>query len=107
MGRVVGKFGAAVETLLRKHQESILEKQYLLGRVADVATELYVMGSVLNRLDALCRDEHADAAEKRRELRTARYYLMQARRRITRGLDDLGDNDDAETTAVADLALGR
>ncbi len=35
-GRTVGKFGAAVEALLRKHQESILEKQYLLGRVADV-----------------------------------------------------------------------
>ena len=50
-GRTVGKFGAAVEALLRKHQEAILEKQYLLGRVADVATELYVGGSVLNRLD--------------------------------------------------------
>jgi acyl-CoA dehydrogenase family protein 9 len=105
MGRVVGRFGSAIEALLRRHQESILEQQYLLGRVADVATELYVMGSVLNRLDALHRDEHASDAAKRRELKIARYYLTTARRRIGRTLDELWDNDDAETTALADLAL--
>lgn len=104
-GRTVGKFGAAVEALLRKHQESILEKQYLLGRVADVATELYVGGSVLNRLDAMCRDEHFEPAAKKRDLAIARYFLAQSRRRISRSLDDLWDNDDAQTTAIADLAL--
>jgi hypothetical protein len=50
-------------------------------------------------------DEHADGAAKRRDLRIARYFLAQSRRRIARSLEDLWDNDDAETTAVADLAL--
>ena len=105
LGRVVGKFGSAVEALLRKHQESIMEKQYLLGRVADVATELYVAGSVLNRLDAMCRDDHFDEAAKKHDLAIARYFLSQSRRRIDRLLEDLWSNDDAQTTAIADLAL--
>jgi len=105
LGKVVGKFGSAVEALLRTHQEAILEKQYLLGRVADVATELYVCGSVLNRLDALARDEHADETLKRRQLKIGRYYLLTARRRIHQTLAALWDNDDAATTEIADLAL--
>jgi len=105
LGRTVGKFGGAVEALLRKHQESILDRQYLLGRIADAANELYVSGCVLNRLDALCRDDHVDEAAKRRELRIARYFLQQSRRRVARSIEELWDNDDAETTAVADLAL--
>jgi alkylation response protein AidB-like acyl-CoA dehydrogenase len=106
LGRMVGKFGSSVEALLRTHQEEILDKQYLLGRVADAAIELYVCGSVLNRLDALMRDETADEAAQRRDLKVARYYLMQARRRIERNLDALWDNDDETTTRIADLALG-
>jgi alkylation response protein AidB-like acyl-CoA dehydrogenase len=105
LGRMVGKFGSAVEALLRTHQEDILDKQYLLGRVADAATELYVCGSVINRLDALMRDETADEKSRRRDLKVARYYLMQARRRIERNLDALWNNDDDVTTAIADLAL--
>jgi acyl-CoA dehydrogenase family protein 9 len=106
LGKVVGKFGSAVEALLRNHQEAILEKQYLLGRVADVATELYVCGCVLNRLDKLCLDEHPNEAQKRRDLKVARYYLATARRRIAGLLDALWHNDDDGTTEIADLALG-
>lgn len=105
LGRVVGKFGAAVEALLRTHQEAVLDKQYLLGRVSDAATELYVCGCVLNRLDALCRDEHADETCKQRQLQIARYYLTTARRRILATLDALWDNDDDTTTTIANLAL--
>ncbi|MBA4020404.1 MAG: acyl-CoA dehydrogenase [Pirellula sp.] len=105
LGRVVGKFGAAVEALLRTHQEAVLDKQYLLGRVSDAATELYVCGCVLNRLDALCRDEHGDETCKKRQLQIARYYLTTARRRILATLDGLWDNDDDATTTIANLAL--
>jgi hypothetical protein len=67
--------------------------------------ELYVCGCVLNRLDALCRDEHADETCKQRQLQIARYYLMTARRRILATLDALWDNDDDATTTIANLAL--
>lgn len=105
IGRTVGKFGAAVERLLATHQEAVLEKQYLLGRVADVATELYVCGSLLNRLDDLLRHSNGDEAATRRDLKIGRYYLQAARRRIRRHLAALWDNDDAATTEIANLAL--
>ena len=53
----------------------------------------------------MCRDEHFNAADKKRDLAIARYFLSQSRRRIARSLEDLWDNDDAQTTAIADLAL--
>lgn len=53
VGRLVGMLGSNVERLLRRYQESIVDQQYQLGRIADVATELYVSACVLRRLDRL------------------------------------------------------
>jgi acyl-CoA dehydrogenase family protein 9 len=109
-GALVGEFGAAVERLLRTYQESILDRQYQLARVADSATELYVSACVLKRLDwALDHAAHArHNGDQGRplnvagELATARYYLRTAERRIRDNLAMLWDNDDAATTALAD-----
>jgi alkylation response protein AidB-like acyl-CoA dehydrogenase len=105
LGRLVGKFGSNVERLLRVYQESIMDRQYHLGRVADCATELYVSACVLSRLDQVVRDHHLDDAEKRRQLTIGRYYLTTAGRRIRRNLADLWDNDDDATTEAADTLL--
>ena len=105
LGRLVGSFGGQVERLLRKYQESILDRQYQLGRAADAATELYVSGCVMNRLDALVRNPHADDSERLRGLKLGRYYLKTAARRIRHSLADLWDNDDEDTTRVANMVL--
>lgn len=107
LGRLVGSLGANVERLLRKYQEAVLDRQYQLGRIADAAIELYVSGCVMNRLDHLLRDPHADEGQRLRELKLGRYYLQTAGRRIRRSLADLWDNDDDATTRVANLALGK
>jgi alkylation response protein AidB-like acyl-CoA dehydrogenase len=104
LGELVAAFGAQVEKLLRRYQESILDRQYLLGRVADAAIELYVSSCVLSRLDHLLA--HGDGrGDSRRDLAVGRYYLLTAARRIRRHLSDLWDHDDAETTRIADLLL--
>jgi hypothetical protein len=105
LGKLLGKFGSEVEALLRRHREAILEKQYLLGRVADAAIELYVSSCVLNRLDAMVRDHHTTEGEQRDALEIGRYYLLTAARRIRRNLADLWDNDDEATTRAADMLL--
>ncbi|HEY1600864.1 MAG TPA: acyl-CoA dehydrogenase family protein [Pirellulales bacterium] len=105
LGRLVGSLGSHVERLLRKYQESIMDRQYQLARVADVATELYVSSCVLNRLDALVRDPHADEGARLRGLKLGRYYLKTAGRRINRNLADMWDNDDDDTTRLANLVL--
>jgi alkylation response protein AidB-like acyl-CoA dehydrogenase len=130
VGRLVGMLGSNVQRLLRRYQESIVDRQYQLGRIADVATELYVSACVLRRLDRLMAHDthhnghaaphgdghgeqggnghaHASAtpAERERGLQIGRYYLRTAERRMRRNLSDLWDNDDEETTRTADLFL--
>lgn len=105
LGRTIAAFGSNVERLLRRYQESIMERQYQLGRVADAAIELYVSSCVLSRLDRLLREPHLDENQRAAGLRTGRYYLKTAGRRIHRSLAELWDNDDDDTTRVANLAL--
>ena len=105
IGRLTGSLGSNIERLLATHQLEIVDRQYLLGRVADAATEIYASACVLNRCDTLLRDHHLDDARKRFELATARYYLTTARRRIKQNLADLWDNDDEATTSLADRML--
>jgi hypothetical protein len=70
-----------------------------------VATELYVSSCVLNRLDAMLRDQHDANGALRLELEAGRYYLLTARRRIKQNLATLWDNDDEATTALANRML--
>jgi hypothetical protein len=105
LGRLVNAFGTSVDRLLVQHQLEIVDRQYLLGRVADAATELYVSACVLNRLDFLLREAHDHNGAARLDLETGRYYLRTAGRRIRQSLAELWDNDDQATTALADRML--
>lgn len=103
LGASIGRFGANVERLLRKYQESIVDQQLPLARIADAAAELYVSSCVLNRLDSLLRHDahngHAHGSED--DLAVGRYYLAVAARRVDRYLADLWDNDDQATLEIA------
>lgn len=116
LGALVGSFGVNVEKLLRTYQESILDRQYQLGRAADAATELYVSACVLRRLDwLLSHAAHAShdgrpaegqpPCNVKRDVAIGRYYLKTAERRINANLAALWSNDDGETTATADIVL--
>ncbi|HMP60193.1 MAG TPA: acyl-CoA dehydrogenase family protein [Gemmatales bacterium] len=102
LGQRVKEFGTAVETVLRKHQKMILERQYVQERIADAAIELYTSTCVLTRLDLMLSrpgvNEHDVIAGK--------FYLKAASRRIKSRLEELWSNDDADTTIAADSLLG-
>ena len=102
LGKLVGTFGGQVEAVLRIYQESILDRQYQLARIADSANELYVSACVLRRLDHTVGLRTARRSAANWSSQTGRYYLTTAARRIHRNLDDLWVNDDAETTSLAD-----
>ena len=86
-------------------EEDIVDSQYHLRRVADVATEIYVSASVLKRLDFILSGSNGQAGAREDALLTGRYYLQTARRRMHQNLNELWSNDDAETTALADRML--
>jgi acyl-CoA dehydrogenase family protein 9 len=103
LGKLISTFGSHVERLLRRYQESVFDRQYQLGRVADAAIELYVSSCVLNRLDRSLGDPHVAERQRLNDLQVGRYYLLTAARRIRRNLADLWDNEDDATTRVANL----
>jgi len=104
LGKLIGTFGSEVEGVLRHYRESVLDRQYQLGRIADSASELYVSACVLRRLDQLLSRGPLNDAGKL-ELQTGRYYLATAERRIHHNLDTLWVNDDEATTQLADALL--
>ncbi|MCH8921677.1 MAG: acyl-CoA dehydrogenase family protein [Planctomycetes bacterium] len=103
LGRLIARFGRNVERLLRTYREDIVERQYQLQRAADSATELYVSTCVIQRLDRLLQDARPD--EIAEPLAAGRYYLKTAHRRVLRNLRMMWSNDDAETTALADMMM--
>jgi len=107
LGRRLGEFGRAVQAQLFKHREAIVDRQYVLERIADAACELYASGCALSRLDHLLTQGNGQAEEQRRDVLAGRYFLRLADRRVRQSLAALSDNDDGLTTATADAFLGK
>jgi len=105
LAKLIASFSGSLERLLRVYQEEILDRQYQLRRVANVATELYVSSCVLSRMDRQLRHDDLSAEERRRQIALGRYYLTTAERRMRGELAQLWDNDDELTTQVANLEL--
>jgi alkylation response protein AidB-like acyl-CoA dehydrogenase len=107
LGRRVRDFGLAVQSMLIRHKEAILFRQYVQERLADAACELYASSCTLSRLDHLLTDGNGNPDEVARDVQAGKYYLKLADRRIKQCLAALHDNDDADTTATANAILAR
>ena len=103
----VREFGRAVQSMLFKHREEILFRQYVQERLADAACELYASSCTLSRLDQLLTISNGNAAEAARDLMAGRYFLRLSDRRIRQCLAALNDNDDRYTTETANAILER
>jgi acyl-CoA dehydrogenase family protein 9 len=107
LARRIREFSLAVQTMLMKHREDILFRQYVQERLADAACELYASSCTLARLDALLTLGNGHADEVARDVTAGRYFLRLSNRRIKQCLAALSDNDDTETTATADAVLAK
>ena len=107
LGKLVSLLGSQVERLLAHYQESILDRQYQQGRVADAAIEIYTSACVLRRLDQLRSPPIWPRQTGQPRRRPAAIICVSAERRIRRSLGDLWANDDQATTELADLVLER
>jgi alkylation response protein AidB-like acyl-CoA dehydrogenase len=107
LGKRVRDFGLAVQGVLRKYREAVLERQYVQERIADAACDLYASSCALSRLDHLLTHGNHSPAEVNRDVTAGRYFLTLADRRIRQSLAALADNDDAQTTATANAVLDK
>jgi alkylation response protein AidB-like acyl-CoA dehydrogenase len=107
LGKRAREFGQAVQGVLFRYREQVLERQYVQERIADAACELYASSCTLSRLDELCTHGNGHAEQLERDIQAGRYYLHLSDRRIRQNLAALADNDDADTTATANAWLGK
>jgi alkylation response protein AidB-like acyl-CoA dehydrogenase len=105
LGRRLGEFSRAVQASLFKHREAIVDRQYVLERLADAACELYASGCTLSRLEHLLAEGNGSPKELERDVGVGRYYLRLADRRVRQSLAALKDNDDEMTTTTANAVL--
>jgi alkylation response protein AidB-like acyl-CoA dehydrogenase len=97
----VARFAWAVERVLVKHREAILDRQYVQERIADAAIALTTASWTLARLDReLTARTGTEAGRTAGQL-----YLRMANRQFDRALAELDRNDDEMTTATADAVL--
>jgi len=94
---------SATDRILRKHGRHIIDKQFATRRLADIMVDLFVLASVLSRVDASIRKDGVEKVE--RELEIAHAFAGQARRRLRTNVAEIDVNEDEQIKALADHAL--
>jgi alkylation response protein AidB-like acyl-CoA dehydrogenase len=103
LARRVARFAGSVESVLMTHREAVIRKQFVLERVAWAAISLVTAACTLARLDAQLAAKSVGTGD----CEAAELYLRMAFRRCDESLRALKRNDDPQTLAAADAALGR
>lgn len=104
LGKQIGRFAQAVQGACIKHQEGILNKQFVQARLGDIATELFMASCVFSRIVRVLEDDIPDS-QQQQELQTGLLYLKLAKQRNQTRLRLLGDNADTNMSEVADYWL--
>lgn len=104
LSRLIAKFDRKTKHMMVKHGEDILDRQLVLGRIADLSMELLAQACVLSRLDSEMAGSGAGSVAKANP--AARYFLDASQRRCAELFAGLTDNDDDTCLAAARAALG-
>lgn len=106
VGKAIEDFGAAVEALLIKHGEGIIEQQMVLSRLANAAIDTYAMVSSLSRASKALEEE-SETAEHEAEL--VSLFCNEASERIGRNLEATSSGSDRKNynlvSSIADSII--
>jgi alkylation response protein AidB-like acyl-CoA dehydrogenase len=94
----------ASDYLLRRFGKSVVDRQFELKRVADIAIDLFVGLCTLSRANTLTADGDPHAAQARS---IASVFAQQAKRRMAGNIRRLTKNEDKEIDAIAGFAFER
>ena len=85
--------------MIRKHKKKIIEKQFVLERIADMVIDLYAMSCVLSRVTSAIQEKGAEKAET--EINICKTFCNYAWRRIRRNSRMIDRNDDKIIKSIA------
>jgi alkylation response protein AidB-like acyl-CoA dehydrogenase len=97
------ELASATDRILRKHGRNIIDKQFATRRLADMMIDLFVLASVISRVDASVRSVGPEKAA--RELDIANAFASQARKRIRHNVAEIDVNEDEIIKTLADQAF--
>lgn len=105
VARQIHQFARACQVALVAHREGIIQQQFVLSRLGDIATELFVASCVYSRLFGLMATDGGDERQTARQLQSGLLYLKIAGRRNDQRLAELRENDDDEVRRTASAWL--
>ncbi len=116
LSRQIAQFARACQIALFQYRENVVNQQFVLARIGDIATELFVSSCVYSRLMSLLAHPDHEPRVLQRDLQSGQLYMQLAHRRNAQRLSELpslrnlmltpGDNDDDEIARTAALWLG-
>ena len=105
-GEMLVKYSAAlanaVETLLRKFGNRVIEKQYHQERLANASMELFAGLATLSRVTSEIRKKGVERSAD--EIRLARVFIRESRHRIVGSLKEMDHDRDQDLTAISETA---
>ena len=97
------KLAQASEAAVKKHRKGIIDEQFIVRRLADVAIDTVVGLAVLSRVSDRIATESEEAAS--REIDILRVFTQGAKERIKNNLRCLEKNADKATESLADSMI--
>ncbi|MEZ4288544.1 MAG: hypothetical protein R3A47_10470 [Polyangiales bacterium] len=94
---------SAADRILRKHGKNIIGKQFASRRLAEIMIDLFVLASMLSRVQASIEKNGVEQAAK--EIDIVSVFTRQARGRIKMNFRRIDNNDDEVVKALADDAF--
>jgi acyl-CoA dehydrogenase family member 9 len=99
----VTRLRSLTESLLRKHGQGIVERQYHQKRLAGAVSDIYAQIAVLSRVTDHLEEHGPQPSGQERYI--AQTFCSRAATRVQLALDQVEANDDERMVAIAKLAL--
>ncbi len=97
---LITRFGEAVDSCLMKEGKKIVENEFPVRRLADMAIELFAMSAVLSRTTRMLKEKGKEKA--RQEMLMTRLFIRHSARRVVTLLRRMEKNDDTLEKQISD-----
>ena len=102
---MLGHFAIAVEDSLIKYGKKIIDNELPQGRLADMATELYVILACISRTTSILNGTKANQEQKDQALRLTKYICKDSGRKIKRNLKAMSNNNDKAVAKISESVV--
>lgn len=106
ISKQIGQLSWQLKMALTKNASKVYAQQHIQGRLANIATELFMASCVYARISGVMVNGTIPQPIRDREYKVAQLYLTLAHRRNEHRLEDMKQNCDKEINSLAEMLLG-